>query len=532
MRARLPRWTYLLLGFPACAAPRVEVPVVPEGWSEVGGQLVGQPMSAPLQSGWTLGLAKARVEVELSLADASTTAASLMIGSSHIGFCGRDGRPFLEGELFGGTTRALDAPAPLPGERFRLVLTRLGGRLLIDWNGVALPDLPDPAGELGAVALRPHRDTMTVHRFRVIGGTTPPKPLGRSSVVWRSGEDGVHTYRIPALVVAANGDLLAFAEARQGGGGDSGNIDLVMKRSSDGGCSWSPSVLVWNDGPHTCGNPCPVVDTRTGEILLLATRNLGQDHESEIIAQTSEGTRTVWLLRSTDHGHTWSAPQDITASTKLPDWTWYATGPGAGIQMQRGSHAGRLLIPCDHIEAESKRYYSHVIFSDDGGATWQLGGSTPRDQVNECEVAELEDGRLLLNMRNYDRAQRTRQQAWSSDAGHSWQDQRHVPELIEPICQASLRRYSWAQAGQAGVLLFSNPASREGRSRMSLRASFDDGATWPQRALLDAGPAAYSCLQVLADGSVVCLYEAGPYREVRAHRITAAELAGSMLRDG
>jgi sialidase-1 len=489
-------------------------------------------MSAPLQSGWTLGLAKARVEVELSLADASTTAASLMIGSSHIGFCGRDGRPFLEGELFGGTTRALDAPAPLPGERFRLVLTRLGGRLLIDWNGVALPDLPDPAGELGAVALRPHRDTMTVHRFRVIGGTTPPKPLGRSSVVWRSGEDGVHTYRIPALVVAANGDLLAFAEARQGGGGDSGNIDLVMKRSSDGGCSWSPSVLVWNDGPHTCGNPCPVVDTRTGEILLLATRNLGQDHESEIIAQTSEGTRTVWLLRSTDHGHTWSAPQDITASTKLPDWTWYATGPGAGIQMQRGSHAGRLLIPCDHIEAESKRYYSHVIFSDDGGATWQLGGSTPRDQVNECEVAELEDGRLLLNMRNYDRAQRTRQQAWSSDAGHSWQDQRHVPELIEPICQASLRRYSWAQAGQAGVLLFSNPASREGRSRMSLRASFDDGATWPQRALLDAGPAAYSCLQVLADGSVVCLYEAGPYREVRAHRITAAELAGSMLRDG
>jgi sialidase-1 len=522
----------LTLSLGACAAPGVEVLELPAGWSEADGQLVGQPMSAPLQSGWVLGLAKARVEVELSLADASTTAASLMIGSSHIGFCGRDGRPFLEGSLLGGGTRALDAPAPLPGERFRLVLTRFGGQLHIDWNGLALEALPDPGGELGAVALRPHRDTMTVYRFHVVGGTRPPQPLGQSTVVWRAGEEGVDTYRIPAMVVAANGDLLAFAEARQGGGGDSGDIDLVMKRSTDGGRSWSRQRLVWNDGTNTCGNPCPVVDTSTGEILLLATHNLGQDHESEIIAQASEGTRTIWVLRSTDHGHSWSTPEDITASTKLPAWTWYATGPGAGVQMQRGVHAGRLVIPCDHIEAGSKRYYSHVIFSDDRGATWQLGGSTPQDQVNECEVVELEDGRLLLNMRNYDRAERTRQQAWSSDGGLSWQDQRHVPELIEPICQASLRRYTWAGPSQAGVLLFSNPASREGRARMSLRASFDDGATWPWQALLDAGPAAYSCLQVLADGSVICLYEAGPYREIRAQRITAEELADSMRRDG
>lgn len=532
MGARLLRWTSLSLLLGACAAAPLDVPELPSGWSESDGPIIGQPMSAPLQSGWVLGLAKARVEVELSLADASTTAASLMIGSSHIGFCGRDGRPFLEGDLFGGKTRALDVPAPRPGERFRLILTRLGGQLHLDWNGTALEALPDPGGELGAVALRPHRDTMTVHRFHVVGGTRPPQPLGNSAAVWRAGEAGVHTYRIPALVIAQNGDLLAFAEARQSSGSDSGDIDLVMKRSRDGGISWSPSVVVWNDGSNTCGNPCPVVDRRTGEILLLATHNLGHDRESEIIAQTSESTRTVWVLRSTDHGHTWATPEDITASTKLENWTWYATGPGAGIQMQRGANAGRLIIPCDHIEADTKRYFSHIIFSDDGGASWQLGGSTPRDQVNECEVAELEDGRLLLNMRNYDRAERTRQQAWSSDGGLSWQDQRHVPELIEPICQASLRRYSWAGPSQAGVLLFSNPASREGRSKMSLRASFDDGATWPWQALLDSGPAAYSCLQVLADGSVTCLYEAGPYREIRAQRITAQELTDSMRRDG
>lgn len=516
----------LALAGGACATSQLEYSELPAGWSASQGALIGQAMAAPLPSGWDLGLAKARVEVELSLADASTTAASLMIGGSHVGFCGRDGQPFVEGPLFGGKTRTLDAPAPQPGERFQLTLERLGGKLWIDWNGRELAPFDDPGGDLGAVALRPHRDTMTVHRFQVIGGTTPPQPLGSSNTVWQAGESGVHTYRIPALVVANNGDLLAFAEARHGGRGDSGDIDLVMKRSSDGGKTWSAQQLVWNDGANTCGNPCPVVDRTTGNILLLATRNLGQDHESEIIAGSSEGTRTVWILRSTDHGHTWSAPEDITASTKLPHWTWYATGPGAGIQLQRGLHAGRLVIPCDHIEAESKRYYSHVIFSDDGGATWQRGGSSPQDQVNECEVVELEDGRLLLNMRNYDRAQRTRQQVWSSDGGATWRDQRHIPELIEPICQASVRRYRWADAQQAGVLIFSNPASQSSRVGMSLRASFDDGATWPWLALLDAGPSAYSCLQVLDDGSVVCLYEAGPYREIRAHRLSVDDLAG------
>ena len=131
---------------------------------------------------------------------------------------------------------------------------------------------------------------------------------------------------------------------------------------------------------------------------------------------------------------------------------------------------------------------------------------------------------LLLNMRNYDRAQRTRQQAVSDDGGNTWRDQRHVPELVEPICQASLRRLSWATGDSPGVLLFSNPASRSAREAMTLRASFDDGATWPWSALLEAGPAAYSCLQTLTDGTVVCLYEAGPYREIRAHRVEPRDL--------
>lgn len=490
---------------------------LPNGWSKAEATAIGQPMATPLDSGWTLGGDEALIEVELTLKDATTTAASLMIGSSHIGFCGRDGKPFVEGALFGDKTKALAIATPQPGQRFRLVVQRAHGKLAITWNGQPLPRFADPGGDLGSVKLRPHRDTMTVHTFSVTGGTRPPQAIGTHTVVWRSGEDGINTYRIPALVIANNGDVLAFAEARHGSSSDTGDIDLVMKRSKDGGLTWSRSQLIWNDDSHTCGNPCPVV-TSTGEVLLLATHNRGDDHESRIIAGTSKGTRTVWLLRSLDHGKTWSPPEDVTSTTKLGNWTWYATGPGAGIELQRGKHKGRLVIPCDHIEAESKRYYSHVIFSDDHGKSWQLGGSTPEDQVNECEVVELDNGDLLLNMRNYDRKQHTRQQAISKDGGATWQQQEHCPDLIEPICQASIRRL------REGVLLFSNPASKTGRERMTLRASFDQGRTWPWSALLDAGPAAYSCLQVLLDGSVLCLYEAAGYREVRAHLVGDREL--------
>lgn len=513
----------------ACAAAgRADTPLLgsvtlPDGWSRVGGDPVGAPMATPLATGWILADDPAGVEVVLALADASTTAASVMVGASHIGLCGRDGRPFVEGPLFGGRTSALDVAPPRAGAPLRVGLLRTGGELVVRWEREPVARFPDPGGALGEVRLRPHRDTMTVLALDVTGARAAPRPVGRSAVVWRAGEGGVHTYRVPALVVAANGDLVAFAEARHGGAGDAGDIDLVAKRSTDGGRTWGPSTTVWDDGPNTCGNPCAVV-AADGGLVLVCTHNLGHDRESAIISGTSEGTRTVWLLRSEDHGRTWSSPREITAEVKAPGWTWYATGPGAGIRTERGPAPGRLVIPCDHIERDTKRYLSHVILSDDGGHTWRLGGSSPRDQVNECEVAELEDGALLLNMRNYDRSQRTRQQSTSRDGGRTFGDQRHVEELVEPICQASLRRLRWADGQAPGVLLFSNPASPGARERMTLRASFDDGATWPWSAILDGGPAAYSCLQALPDGAALCLYEAGPYREIRAHRVEAASL--------
>jgi sialidase-1 len=206
--------------------------------------------------------------------------------------------------------------------------------------------------------------------------------------LFASGADGYNTFRIPAIVTSSKGTILAIAEGRKNSSSDTGNIDLVLKRSTDNGKTWSSLKVIWDDGDNVCGNPAPIVDYSTGTIYLLSTWNLGNDHESQIINQTSKDSRRVFILQSTDDGQTWSSPMEITTSAKLPNWTWYATGPCHGIQLVKGKNAGRLIIPCDHIEAVNKKYFSHIIFSDDHGKTWQLGGTTPQDQVNECTTAE------------------------------------------------------------------------------------------------------------------------------------------------
>jgi len=342
--------------------------------------------------------------------------------------------------------------------------------------------------------------------------------------VFEAGEEGYACFRIPAVIAAANGQLLAFAEGRRKGCSDTGDIDLVMKRSTDLGQTWGPIEVVWDDGENTCGNPTPVMDVATGHIILLSTWNLGNDREAQIIDQTSEDTRHVFVLSSEDDGGSWTPARKITDSVKLPSWTWYATGPGSGIQLKQGEHRGRLMVACDHIEADTKKYFSHVIYSDDGGETWLLGGSTPTDQVNECEVAELGDGRLLLNMRNYNREHKNRQLAHSDDGGLSWSTLFFHPTLIEPICQASMQAFE--RAGKT-LLLFSNPASQDERVNMTLRMSEDDGESWPFSRVLHKGPSAYSDLIVLPGEEIGCLYERGetsPYEGIVFQTVSPAEL--------
>ncbi len=396
-------------------------------------------------------------------------------------------------------------------------------------NGVKKFDLGYPGVELlpdgtivattYAVLAPGEKNSVVSVRFKVEELDAMAEKLPKQDVVYRSGEGGYHTYRIPSVLVTKAGTVLAFCEGRKDSRSDTGDIDLLLRRSTDGGETFGKTQVVWDDGPNTCGNPCPVVDQSTGTIWLLLTHNLGVDHESQIKARTSKGTRTVWVSKSTDDGATWSKPVEITPTTKKPDWTWYATGPGAGIQLK----SGRLLIPCDHIVAGTDQYNSHVIYSDDGGAHWKLGGvATPF--VNECEAVELADGRVMLNMRNYDRNMRCRAVATSDNRGDSWSEVTHDETLIEPICQASIRRYSLAIASEKGKdrILFSNPASETARVNMTLRVSYDEGGTWPVAKTLHAGPSAYSCLAVLPGGDILCLYERGagsPYETIVLARV-------------
>jgi sialidase-1 len=328
--------------------------------------------------------------------------------------------------------------------------------------------------------------------------------------VFVAGTDGYHTYRIPSLLVTSKGTVLAFCEGRKTGRGDAGNIDVVLRRSFDGGNTWQPLQVVWDDGPNTAGNPCPVVDRTTGTIWLPLTWNLGTDTESLIKKGASKRSREVWMTKSTDDGVTWSKPVDITAATKPPDWTWYATGPGCGIQ----TRSGRLVIPCDHALAGSGLYRSHVIYSDDHGDTWKLGGVIG-DKVNECQVAELGDGRLMMNMRSYN-GKHCRAVSTSGDGGLTWTPAADEPALVEPVCQAAFIGIADPQNAGRGILVFSNPASTK-REKMTIRLSMDEGKTWPVSALLYGGPAAYSALAQLPDKRIACLFERGeksPYERI------------------
>ncbi len=344
--------------------------------------------------------------------------------------------------------------------------------------------------------------------------------------LFESGKDGYKTFRIPAIVTSTKGTILAFAEGRKNGASDTGDIDLVLKRSEDNGKTWSALSVVWNDAENVCGNPAPVVDKSNGTIYLLCTWNLGSDHESEIIKQTSKDTRRVFVLSSVDDGQTWSVPKEITLSVKLPNWTWYATGPCHGIQESKGLAAGRLIIPCDHIEAITNKYFSHSIYSDDHGKSWALGGSTPQDRVNECTIAELSDGKLMLNMRNYDRSQKVRKISLSKDGGITWENIYSDKSLPEPICQGSLLQVSSTGKGK-NRLLFLNPADENKRQNMTLRLSFNDGSTWPKSKVLHAGPSAYSDLTRLPNGNIGCLYEAGsanPYQGIVYQEVSLSGL--------
>ena len=335
-----------------------------------------------------------------------------------------------------------------------------------------------------------------------------PPPLD----VFVSGQQDYFAYRIPALICTHKGTLLAFCEGRKTSLSDDGNNDLVLRRSLDGGKTWLALQLVHEEGGDamiTVGNPCPVIDPQTGKIWLSMNRQNGR----------------VLLTSSSDDGETWSAVREITRDVSQPGWGWYAMGPGIGIAVERGPHRGRLILPANHRETTDRSgpSVSHVIYSDDHGVTWKLGGSVGL-HTNECQLVEtvVADGsELLINMRNHWGRSGKRPElagrrliSRSRDGGQTWSEPTRDESLVEPTCQASLIRYSWPIDSQKSILLFANPDSSSKRERMTVRLSYDEGRTWPVQKLIDGGPAGYSCLTRLKDGRIGLIYERENYQRL------------------
>lgn len=314
------------------------------------------------------------------------------------------------------------------------------------------------------------------------------KPLYKQAL-YTCGANGYKAYRIPSLVVTTRGTLLAFCEARKDNIRDHGDIDLVLRRSADTGRTWSKQAVVYEEGDTkkiTIGNPCPVVDRDTGIVWLAFCRD----------------NRDVLMTHSKDDGRSWAKPTEITAQVKEKDWGWCGTGPGHAIQLTRGKYKGRLIFPFYRVDGQ-KTVRSQVFYSDDHGKTFLLGRPT-EGNMSECEAVELDDGRLLLSMRNH-MAKGKRAFAISKDGGASWSKPKLHAEVYCPGCQASIHRYSW----KPNILLYSGPGGPN-RVRMTVRASYDEGKTWPvSKRVKERGGSGYSNLAVLPDGSVCCFYEAG-----------------------
>jgi len=355
---------------------------------------------------------------------------------------------------------------------------------------------------------------------------------GTEQVLFRSGTGGYGCFRIPALVKTRSGSLLAFAEGRKSPScADRGDIDMVVRRSTNNGRTWGPVRVVLAgkdsdpDAPFTRGNAAPVVDEVTGRIFLISTSN----------EATPTGQRLPWIQHSDDDGRSWSAAKLLGATFTGANNGWFASGPGHGIQLTRGARAGRLLIGA-HQNPNATTVYAGDLYSDDHGDTWQAS-QTANSFVDgvlnpgEVSVAELPDGSVYAAARNnIGGSTNHRTKAVSTDGGTTMPASSVVSTLVTPDVQGAVLTLRQTYQSQPGdTLIFAGPSDPTARKNMTIRYSTDRGATWKTAAygLITDSRSGYSDLAELADGEIGLLYEGGSTfsaDEIRFNRFTAAQI--------
>jgi sialidase-1 len=336
--------------------------------------------------------------------------------------------------------------------------------------------------------------------------------------------DAYPTYRIPSAIVTRRGTVLGFAEGRQARGDHSQN-EIVLSRSLDGGRTWEAMQRVASDRPNVFVNPTALEDRRTGRLWLMFQR-YPEGAAERTVVPGYEGDRVCrsFVAHSDDDGRSWSAPLETTHSVKRPEAASLASGPGVGIQLRRGEHRGRLVVPFN--EGPWGHWQVYAAHSDDGGTTWRYGQpapNAPQGMGNEVQLVERADGTLLLNARN-EQGNRCRTVATSRDGGETWSPLADEPALPDPQCQGSILRYTDPLDGGRSRILFANAASPTDRVNGTVRLSYDEGRTWPVSRTVHAGSSAYSCLTVLPDGMIGLLYERDGYSRITFARFDLAWL--------
>lgn len=367
---------------------------------------------------------------------------------------------------------------------------------------------------LGAVSCLPGEDIPSSGNGN--GSTDNPLVDDNSSIVYTPGENGVAWYRIPSIVRTTKGTLLAFAEARNDRKSDNSDIDVVLKRSEDGGRTWSESMLLVDYGPDKTGNQSPVV-LPDGKILLLySICKLVEQPDGEI---SSSRDRQVYIISSEDDGKTWTKANERELTPELTSdgipYHTYCTCPVHGIVKEYEPNKGRVVVAarCN----KDGNSFAHIIYSDDNGETWhQGGGMSDYLYGSECTVAELCDGTLVLNSRDGNDSDDHRYQAYSSDGGITFGPTEKT-QLREPPtgCLGSMLRYGKAEDSGETILLFSNPTSlNPNRLYGAVKASWDSGKNWTKMCMyVDRSGlnkyTAYSDLVLLDGEQIGVLYEAG-----------------------
>lgn len=341
----------------------------------------------------------------------------------------------------------------------------------------------------------------------VVAAAWPAVGRADSSLLYTTpfvaGAGGYRIFRIPAVWTGHQRPVLAFAEGRVERRKAEGNIDVVLRRSLDGGQTWEPLQVVADMGGDFCGNPCVIEDAGSRRIWLAFTRSPGDATEEAIVARAKPATR-VFVTHSDDAGATWAEPRDISATASKPAWGWYGTGPGLGVFLRRGD-GGRILIPAYHTE--DGVYRAHCFWSDDGGATWQLGADAA-DDTSEPQVVLLPGVGLLMNARTTAADGSTRTLVMSRDRGATWQPAEGMAPLPERKCQGCLYRCYRSGTKDIHDLVFTQPHD-SGRVGVEAFLSEDDGKTWPHVATLWRGPSAYTAMIRAHDGFVNLLVECG-----------------------